>query len=511
MRHIATALVLASVALSGSVPLATASSSDEQATHAYLLAHQRLVTALLRDTIAARGPEGTAAAQIARECPGVVSGMPHEPPLDPFPALPPLARGENARLSEQKQTIEEELGAAVSRAGNSVFRPAHEAYDAEVLPLAWSNPAIASEVRTDATSGLEASFAPAPPFCADARAWAQSGYRTLSAASREFQTSQTVQRNSGRVEAGSLSALLKPFENRPDLALMRKTEALEFKVLASFAPSVGALRNLDRVVGFAQPRIKEAKPVTLGRGRTAAGTRFEVSTGAGLAAALAGTCHHSATVAYSRPGAPEELIVGGPNNPICVSSPRYRHPALFCEVGIETVQGAAPASVSSVRLVLADRRTIQSRVVRVPRRDGGPAGIYAQEIRGSTSHALSLLELDGGGGVVLTIELPRYRCVKPRGEQEGPPRITNLASGSTAGGEAFTISAFGSFNDEPFLSVDTGVDPELSEASDEFDTTKTYTWSLRIGCAPHPYAILYAILLPREARWWHKPPKVPSR
>jgi hypothetical protein len=84
-----------------------------------------------------------------------------------------------------------------------------------------------------------------------------------------------------------------------------------------------------------------------------------------------------------------------------------------------------PASVRSARLVLADGRTIQSRVIRVPRRDGGPAGIYAQELRGSTSHAVSLVELNAGGGVVLT-----------------------------------------------------------------------FSWSLSIGCAPHPYAILYAILLP---------------
>jgi hypothetical protein len=201
-------------------------------------------------------------------------------------------------------------------------------------------------------------------------------------------------------------------------------------------------------------------------------------------------------VYYSRPGAPEVLIQGGPNNPFCLSSPQYRHPALFCEVGIETIQTAVPASVRAARLVLADGRTIESRVVRVPRRDGGPAGIYAQEIRGSTSHAVSLVELNAGGGVVLTLELPRYRCVKPRREPEELLTVTELASGRTPEGETFRISAFGSFNGEPFLSVDTGIDPELNEPAIGLGATKAFPWSLSIGCAPHPYAILYGILAP---------------
>ena len=190
------------------------------------------------------------------------------------------------------------------------------------------------------------------------------------------------------------------------------------------------------------------------------------------------------------------LIQGGPNNPICLSSPQYRHPGLFCEVGIETIQTAVPASVRSVRLVLADGRIIESRAVRVPRRDGGPAGIYAQEIRGSTSHAVSLVELNAGGDVVLTAELRRYRCVKRRNQPEELVTNTDIASGRTPEGEAFTISAFGSFDGEPSLSVDTGVDPKLNEPAIGLGASNAFPWSLSVGCPPHPYAILYGILLP---------------
>jgi hypothetical protein len=493
--RVGAALVLASAALCGSVPVAAASNSDAQATHAYLIAQFKLGTALLHEAAAARSAESAAAAQIARECPGVVSGMPQEPSLKPFPAPPPHARGENARLTQQKQTIDEEIDAAVARPGDSAYRPAEEAYAAEVRQLSWSNPAIAAALQAATTARLEDVSAPAPPFCADARAWAQSGYRALSAASREFEASQAARRRADQGEQRSLGTLLKPYENASDRALIRKTNAVENKLLASAGTAVRTVFSLDRIVGFPQAGTEEPKQITLGHGRTAAGTRFQVSSGSGLLGSL-GSCHRSATVAYTRPGAPEVLIVGGPNNPICLSSPQYRHPALFCEVGIETIQTAVPASVRSVKLVLADRRTIESRAVRVPRRDGGPTGIYAQEIRSGTSHAVSLVELNAGGGVVLTLELPRYRCVKPRKEPEELPTRTELASGRTPEGETFTISAFGIFNGEPSLSVDTGVDPELNEPAIGLGASEAFPWSLSIGCTPHPYAILYGILVP---------------
>ena len=491
-------LVLASAALCGVVPVAAASSSDAEATHAYLVAQYRLFTALLHQVATARGAESAAATRIAQECPGVVSGMPQEPSRRSFLTPSPRVKGENARLTKQKQTIEEELGAAVGWPGDSSYRPAEEAYVAEVRQLSWSNPAITSALQAATTARLEAASASAPPFCADARVWAQSGYRALSAASREFEASLAARRNSDQGEARSLSTLLKPYENASDRALIRKADAAESKLITSAVAVVQPVFTLERIVGFPQAGTEEPRQITLGRGRTAAGTRFEVSSESGRQDSLGslGSCHRSATVAYTRPGAPEVLILGGPNNPICLSAPQYRHPALFCEAGIETVQTAVSASVRSARLVLADGRAIESRVVRVPRRDGGPAGIYAQEIRGGTSHAVSLVELDAGGGVVLTVKLPRYRCVKPRKEPEEFPTATELTSGRTPEGETFTISAFGSLNGEPFLSVDAGVDPELNEIAVGPGASKAFSWSLSIGCAPHPYAILYGILVP---------------
>jgi hypothetical protein len=473
------------------VPVAAGSSSDVQATHSYLVAQYKLVRALLHEAAEARGAESTAAAQIARECPGVVSEMPQEPSL--FPAPPPRARGENARSSQQKETIEEELDTAVDRPGGNFHRRAEKAYAAEVRPLSWSNPAIASMLQAATTARLEVISGAAPPFCADARAWAQSGYRALSATSREFEASRAARMNSEQEEEGSLGALLKPYENASDRAVIRKTKAAELELLLSGSAGRTVL-GLDRIVGFPQVGAEEPTPIPVGHGRTAAGTRFQVSTGSRLAGALE-SCHRSAAVAYARPGAPELFIEGGPNNPVCLSPPQYRHPEVFCEEGIETIQTAVPASVRSVRLVLADGRRIESRVVRVSRRDGGPSGIYAQEVRGR-SHAVSLVEMNAVGGITLTVKLPRYRCVQSGKEPEGFPTATELASGLTPEGEPFTISAFGSINGERGLSVDIGVDPGLNEPAFGLGASKAFPWSLSIGCAPHPYAILYGILMP---------------
>lgn len=496
--RVGAALVLICAVLCGGAPIATASSSDAQATRAYLIAQYRLTRALLHEAAAARGAESAAAAQIAGECPGVVSGLPQEPSLERFPPISPArVRGENARLGQQRQTIEEELIAAVARPAARSYRPADEAYAAEVGQLSWSNPAIASAIQAATAARLETLSAPAPSFCADARAWAQSGYRALSAASREFEefeASRAARRRSPEI-GPSVETLLKPYENASDRALIRKTNAVEGKLLINVFAAVQRILKLERIVGFPHVGIEEPKQVALGHGRTAAGTHFEVSAESGPLGA-GGSCRRSATVSYGRSSAPKLLIVSGPNNPICLSPPHYRHPAHFCEAGIETIQTAVPASVRSVRLVLTNGRTIESRVVRVPRRDGGPVGIYAQQIRGSASHAVSLLELNSGGDVVLTVRLPSYRCVKPRRKPEELPTITKLAGGHTPEGEAFTIRAFGPLNSEPFLTVDIGVDPDLSEQAIGPQPPKAFPWSLSIGCAPHPYAILYGILTP---------------
>jgi hypothetical protein len=499
----ATALIagLLTVSNAAAAWAAASDATDAKSTLSYLTAQYKLVTTLLQESAVARDAESAAAAQIAQGCRGVLSGMPQSS-VSRLSEPTPRVRGENARLSNQQQTIEAELATAITQPTDSVYRPAEEAYAAEVSELSWSNPTIAALIQAETTATLEKASTPALSFCADASAWAQSGFRALSAASREFEASQAARRSAAPRGARSLGTLLKPYEDTSDRALVRKTNALSKKLLAGLGGAFRTDFRLDRIVGFPQTADEEPrKQITLGRGRTAAGTRFAVSTTSGFLSSLgAGSCHRSVSVFYSRLGdSPEGLIQGGPNNPICVSRPQERHPALFCEVGVETIQTAVPASVRSVRLMLADGHTIESQVVSVPRKDGGPAGIYAQEIRGSSSHAVTLVELNADGVVELSLDLPRYRCVKPREQREIPARVVELATGNTPEGEFFRISAFGSINGEPFVTVDTGVDPEVNEIALGAKASRGFPWSLSIGCAPHPYAILYGILAPPGA------------
>jgi hypothetical protein len=498
VRALGTATVLAVLALTGGAASASAAptAADRSATHAYLIAQYKLFGALLHEAAAAGGAESAAATQIARECRGVLSGMP-QPSLKLFAAPTPRARGENARLNHQRQTIEAELATAIATPGDGLYRAAEQAYAAEVRQLSWSDPTIASRLQAATAAELERVSTPGPSFCADARAWVQSGYRALSAASREFAASRAARRSSARRDEPSVGTLLKPYENASDRALIRRTSAVEDKLLAGAFATFETVLRVRRILGFPHTAgEKPKKQIVLGRGHTVAGTSFVVKseTSGGLFSSV-GSCHRSASVFYTRPGAPEVLIQGGPNNPICISKPDELHPALFCEEGIETIQTAVPSSVRSVRLVLVDGRTIESRVIHVSPRDGGPAGIYAQEILGSSSHAVSLVELNANDEVVLRLDLPRYHCVKPREQRELLTSV-ELAAGHTPEGEPFAISAFGDINGEPVLRVDTGVDPEINEITVRLQPPKAFPWSLSIGCAPHPYAILYGILAP---------------
>ena len=80
--------------------------------------------------------------------------------LNLFPAPAPRARGENARLTHQQQTIEAELATAITKPGDSLDRPAEEAYATEVRQLSWSNPTIASRSRPRPRPGSKTSPPP---------------------------------------------------------------------------------------------------------------------------------------------------------------------------------------------------------------------------------------------------------------------------------------------------------------------------------------------------------------
>lgn len=64
--------------------------------------------------------------------------------------------------------------------------------------------------------------------------------------------------------------LLKPYENASDRALIRKTDAVERKLLASALAAVQRIERLDRIVGLLKTTIEEPRQWTNPRHKASA-------------------------------------------------------------------------------------------------------------------------------------------------------------------------------------------------------------------------------------------------
>lgn len=102
-------------------------------------------------------------------------------------------------------------------------------------------------------------------------------------------------------------------------------------------------------------------------------------------------------------------------------------------------------------------------------------------------------------------------CERERRQSEPQP-----AAAPTVGAAARAMEGAGRrrarpFNNEPFLSVDTGVDPELNEPPIGLGAGKAFPWSLSIGCNPTPTPSSTQFSCHQESQSWREPPKVTSR
>ncbi|HEX4467723.1 MAG TPA: hypothetical protein VH025_11095, partial [Solirubrobacteraceae bacterium] len=252
-RHTLLALLALSVTALLVTPAGLAATpADTAATHALLQARYMLDRTLLQGAAAERASSERFAAELGRQCHGVLSA---EPPQEdvlgpPKSAATPRARGEQQRSESQRETIDEEIGIAVAAAGYQPVRAGIQTYLASTGPLSWSDPRIAQIVHADAAALEELATATPPDACADMKAWAQSGYRSLSPASRAFAAARAA-RNERVVPETSLSALLKSYEGPAEFKLERQTAALSAK-------SAGrALHGLQREAS-AYSRLQQA-------------------------------------------------------------------------------------------------------------------------------------------------------------------------------------------------------------------------------------------------------------
>ena len=168
------------------------SAGDRAATHAYLRAEYEFELGL-----AAVAPQSQAAiealsARLGGECPGVLAGAPGEEPLIGLlrsaggrrPSA--KARGEADRESRQRSALESELTISLFETAYQPEQPAIAKLVAAIMPLRWSNPRITLMVRSDLAQISALQKPLALNVCADMRSWVASGYRRLSAGTKEF-------------------------------------------------------------------------------------------------------------------------------------------------------------------------------------------------------------------------------------------------------------------------------------------------------------------------------------
>ena len=114
------------------------------------------------------------------------------------------------------------------------------------------------------------------------------------------------------------------------------------------------------------------------------------------------SCRHPVSVEVSqRRSHGDGIALSSSGGTVCLSGSGERRPATdSCSDGEASITTAVPGDVRTVRLRLSDGSSVSSAVVRIPRTDGGPGGVYVQAIRAERRRAVSLTELDRHGHVV---------------------------------------------------------------------------------------------------------------
>ncbi len=358
-------------------------------------------------------------------------------------------------------------------------------------------------------------------------AWAASGYRTLSQASRTIALKRETElaRFLRDLAAQSASDSMSLTETSADRALVRKITQLEVRTGKAIAGSIDSARKrVEAALGLTararrEERLKsishESKSSTeLGAGRTAAGTGYTVwleRTRGGSA----GTCKSSVEVRIAdgaKPGILELLV--GAGSEVCLAPHRKRseEPSVNCREGLLTIEAEVPSATRTVDLRMSDGTHVVSRPVFVPRRLGGPDAFYYQAVRGPSPVPVSLTERDAHGRPLRVLKLRRIvGCSRhPLEYLRGGKRT--LVRGSTPQGPSFSIIGeryrlFGRVHTQLRLTTGEGLasSDENEEEPNENESvavpmrrTAPLDSEISAACHPHEYSIFYGLLKQRR-------------
>jgi hypothetical protein len=506
--------------------LARVSPADRQATYAYLNALYAYMTAKLASAPASVASVEGLGGRLGAECSGVMANAPSTQRLqvhEQGPGPSPREVGEANREQRQRDELLRELQDAALLASVEPYREAALAFAAKLKALRWSNEYLTLVVRLEAASFIETMTSPPPDVCADMKAWAASGYRTLSSATKAF--ARARRELTAPLERHLRHETVQTFAQDPlarsegprALALVHRIEALRREQEQTLKPLFAAEQRLRSVLGIVEAApppqaLKERsakESFVIGHGRTAAGTSYTIRLQPKPTHPAPGesSCSPSIEIdtAVHVSGSGSRAI-GESSTGTCLPRGHPEPPSVQCEGGLLVVQAQTGPRTRVVRLQLSNGRRIVSWAAFVPARLGGPVGYYYQEVRGPSPMPVSLTEFDAHGKELHTAKLPRVPECTANPIHYTPGGLRTLVRARAPRGPAFTIMG----KRYRFLGhLHFKLDLELAEEERAFGLSGEseifggfgsvsrpgpFNWEMQTGCSPHEWAILYGLL-----------------
>lgn len=496
-------LVIGGCLLAQPVYASTTSAADRAATHTFLQATYTFDLALIHNSAKTSAAVKQIGAAIAAECPKALAhapgGLPPLPSAGGGKPLSPHARGEADRHQHQYQDLTGELDSALQSAAFQADGHAIAVFAATVTPLRWSNPAIAPAVQAEIQL-VHVVFepGPAPAVCADMRSWVGSGYKTLSAGTKAYESRQeSLYASYAPPLKHSSEELLKPYEGPAERAILKRREALpSTEILELGGPATTKLHQQLGIEEAPTPSHVTMSKV-LGGGRTHTGISYKVEVNKGYGP----SCRHIISISEEISRSEGVTFNSSSSSSLrCLSGKRpAARPQVTCDEGVLQIESTTLAQTRRVRLRLSSGHTIVSSVTLVTPKYGGPAGVFFQTLRGPSPYPVSLSELDAGGHVTRTVSL---RAVSNCHINKVKPAFRQIVKGTTPNGDSFFIVGFAgnelghhTFNLEaegPAFPTGSGSTASLEPPSSA--QAKYFPLQIAVGCEPHPFALVYGQL-----------------
>jgi hypothetical protein len=443
-----------------------------------------------------------------------------------IPSRTARQRGEEKRRSTQLSDLEEGLALELVSAEQEPRRPAVAALLTKLKVLPQGDPVLVQVVHADTIDLEEDLRVESTDVCADMEVWVDSGYRTLSQASRAI----GVKRETAFVAflrdlaAQSASESISATETPADKALVSKTSQLESQTAETIANSIDSARKrVEAALGLTaranrekrlEPISHESKSSTeIGAGRTAAGSKYTVwleRTKGGSA----DTCKLSVEVRGAngaKPGLLELFTNSGPQVCFAPHKDRSEEPSVNCSEGLLKIKAEVLPATRTVDLRMSNGKQMVSRPVLVPPRLGGPDAFYYQAVRGPSPIPVSLIERDAHGRTLRVLKLQQIVGCSKHPLKYVPGGKRTLARGQTPQGPAFSIVGeryrlFGRVHTqlklrtgEGLMSSDEGEEEGLIEGPNgsfavPVKRRAPLDSEVSAGCHPHEYSIFYGLL-----------------